>query len=283
MHPIFYMLEKEFLQHKIVTRLPLFVLAFTILLSLFIIFNFDANVEFSISGIGNDQILNLQEGVIATINFGAMIVSFLLSTLYLSKAICGDRQDGSIAFWRSMPISDLSTQLVKLGFALLIIPLVCSMLVLSADLFLWILSIFSPDHVKFLIGDISFLSVLQNYFSFLMNMFFIGIALLPFACVIFAVSQLSESPLLITLIGIYALKVAFGLIFPMSGLDHFVYQFINLPTSLLFTNEPVHFISQLSIIPIVSMYVIAGAFFIVSLSIQKHGEFRIKHVLQGYK
>ena len=275
MHPIFYMLEKEFIQHKIVTRLPLFVFLFTILLIILLSFGVNADVEFSVSSVGNNEILNLQKGLITAISFGAMIVSFLLSTLYLSKAICSDRVDGSIAFWRSMPISDFLTQLTKLGFALLVIPMVCSLLVISAELFLWLLSMFSPSHVKFLIGDISLFGILKSYFSYLINMFIIAIALLPFACLIFAVSQLSDSPLLITLIAIYALKIASGLLLPSSGLEQFFYQFINFPTSLLFSSDPMQLISQLPILSTVAMYTLGAIFLVVSLSIQKHGELRI--------
>lgn len=278
MHPIFYMLEKELIQHKIVIRLPLFVLIFTVLMSLFLIFGFNADIEFSISGIGNSEMQGIQQGVVTIINFGVMLVSFLLSTLYLSKAICNDRQEGSIAFWRSMPISDLVTQLIKLAFALIIIPIICSLLVLSADLFLWLVSLFSPDHVKFIIGDISLMNVLKHYVNFLAHMFIISIALLPFACMVFAASQLSSSPMLMALIAIYALKIACGLILPDSGLDYFFYQFINLPTALLLTSEPKLIISNLPVLSTMAMYVVGGIFFAVNLSIQKYGELRVKHL-----
>lgn len=280
MHSIFYMIEKELIQHKIIFRLPLFVLVFSLLIIILIAYGFDADVSFSVNSFGDAEMFNMQQGLSTVINFGAAVISYLLSVLYLSKAICRDRQEGSLAFWRSMPVSDLTAHLVKLSVALIVIPLICSILVLSAQLFLWLLSILSPKEISYLIGDISIFSIIGNYISYIFDMLIITVALLPLACLLFAISQISNSPLLITLIGIYALKVISSILLPSSGLDQFLYQFIDLPTQLVFTHEPIKIISELSLFSIVAMYALSAVFLSVSVTIQKHGEFYFVNLLR---
>ncbi len=281
MHPSIYMIEKELLHHKVVVRLPLFLLAFSLLIIVLLAVSADADVELTLSGMENIDVLNVQQGFSTVIGFAAGLVSFLLSTIYLSKAFPKERQEGSLAFWRSMPVSDLLTHLVKLSFALLVIPVICSILVLSAELVLWLISLFNLHQMNLLIGEISLFSVLQSYFSFLLNMLLVAAALLPFACLMFVASQLTNSPLLVVVVAIYALKIMSSVLFANSGLEQFFYQFINLPTSLIFSVEPMQVISQLPILSTVSMYVVSAALFVLSLFIQKHGELDLRNFYKG--
>ena len=275
MLPIYYMFQKELLQHKLITRLPLFALTFLLLMITLFIYGLNSNIEFSMDGIGQDDMLNIQHSYLSVIGFGATLLSYLLSIFYISKSICDDRKEGSLVFWRSMPVSDLSTHLVKLGFAVLFIPFICSLLILSADLFIWLISLFSPEHINFLIGTNSLFAVLENYISFLLHMLLVGVALLPFACLIFALSQLYDSPLLIAIIGIYALKMLSAGLLPDTDIEQFFYQFINLPTSLVFTTEPIKLISELAVFNTLIMYTFGMLFFVLSLYIQKHGELNL--------
>jgi ABC-2 type transport system permease protein len=280
MHSVFYMIEKELLQHKIVTRLPLFILGFSLLVIILSIYGLNAgNVEFSMNTLTYSDMFNVQQSFSTVISFVATLISILLSTTYLSKAICKDRQEGSLAFWRSMPISDLTTHMVKLGFALIIIPIICSILVLTTEFFLWFISLISPEQVQSIIGDISLFSVVNNYISFIYNISLLSFALIPLACLIFLISQLSDSPLLIAIIGIYALKIISSLILPDSGLDQFFYQFIQLPSSLVFSTEPIQVFSELAKFSTVIMYILAIIFFVLNLSIQKYGEFNMRNFL----
>ena len=53
-----------------------------------------------------------------------MVVSFIVSVFYSLDALYGERRDRSILFWKSLPVSDLTTVLAKLSIPLLIIPVV---------------------------------------------------------------------------------------------------------------------------------------------------------------
>ena len=52
------------------------------------------------------------------------VVMAIYSTWYLLDCLYSDRKDRSILFWKSMPISDTATVAVKLGTALILVPLV---------------------------------------------------------------------------------------------------------------------------------------------------------------
>lgn len=74
-----------------------------------------------------------------------MFVTFLVGIFYSLDALYGERRDRSILFWKSLPVSDLTTVLSKASIPLVVLPLVgfvlgvatlVIMLVLSTALFL---------------------------------------------------------------------------------------------------------------------------------------------------
>ena len=95
-------------------------------------------------GVETDQIFqglsNLNLGMVVV--FG--LVMSVVATFYLLDCLLADRKDRSILFWKSLPISDLTTVLSKLATAAVLIPLVTLvggfvtafmlMLVVSVDL-----------------------------------------------------------------------------------------------------------------------------------------------------
>ena len=95
-------------------------------------------------GVETDQIFqglsNLNLGMVVV--FG--LVMSVVATFYLLDCLLADRKDRSILFWKSLPISDLTTVLSKLATAAVLIPLVtvCAafvtafmlMVVISVDL-----------------------------------------------------------------------------------------------------------------------------------------------------
>ncbi|MFI3276749.1 MAG: hypothetical protein R3Y30_20055, partial [Vibrio sp.] len=117
MHPSFYMLEKELIEHKINTRLPLFIglCGFLLFVSLFFSgqaqhdFFFQMEVNGDVSSMHRDFSRDLN----SVIYFGAGLISLLLSTLYIPKTLRKERQEGSSMFWRSMPVSNAMTHAVK--------------------------------------------------------------------------------------------------------------------------------------------------------------------------
>src|SRR5207253_1824951 len=70
-----------------------------------------------------------------------MLVAILVGVFYSVDALYGERRDRSILFWKSQPVSDLTTVLTKASIPLVIVPLLawatavaaqCVMLLLSS-------------------------------------------------------------------------------------------------------------------------------------------------------
>ena len=59
-----------------------------------------------------------------------MLTSILVSVFYCLDALHGERRDRSILFWKSLPVSDLTTVLAKASIPLVVLPLlVCAIIV----------------------------------------------------------------------------------------------------------------------------------------------------------
>lgn len=68
-----------------------------------------------------------REALVQPYNFAAgliMAAAFIVSIFYSLDALYGERRDRSILFWKSLPVSDLTTVLAKASIPLLVLPLV---------------------------------------------------------------------------------------------------------------------------------------------------------------
>jgi len=53
-----------------------------------------------------------------------MVIEFLVAVYYCLEALYGERRDRSILFWKSLPVSDVTTVLSKASIPMLVLPLV---------------------------------------------------------------------------------------------------------------------------------------------------------------
>ena len=280
MRPVFYMLEKELIEHKIVTRLPLFLVCVGLFILTAIVLNANASsnvsFEFNFQGDISETAANLSQGMSSAISVAAGCVSILLSLIYIPKAFRKERQEGSIMFWRSMPISDLLQYMVKLAFALLVIPLICSLMLLSAELLLWFISLISSHDVAAFIGPSSLLLVVLHWLTFISKMLLVSIAMLPIACLLFAVSQVVNSPLLVAVIATYTIKIVSTLVFGFDGVAAFIEQISSLPMTVLFSSQPLQTLQQAGSGFALFATLLTAIFVMASLSLSKYGELNIR-------
>ena len=81
--------------------------------------------------------IELPYDMVATILIGtAMIVGFF----YCIDALHNERRDRSILFWKSLPVSDLTTVLSKASIPLFVLPLISFVVILSAQLLMLLYS-----------------------------------------------------------------------------------------------------------------------------------------------
>jgi ABC-2 type transport system permease protein len=69
-----------------------------------------------------------------------MGTAILMSVFYCAEALHGERRDRSILFWKSLPVSDVTTVLVKASIPLLILPVIVSAITAVMYLLMLLLS-----------------------------------------------------------------------------------------------------------------------------------------------
>lgn len=137
------LLKREILEHKNIWRVPVILICIAVLVRLSLSFGnleIDINVPdvVDLDGVGIDTkglddniegvIGSVMDGVVGralnAMNYIIMLVMFIVSIFYTLSSLYNERQDQSVLFWRSLPISDSLTIASKLIIALLLIPLV---------------------------------------------------------------------------------------------------------------------------------------------------------------
>jgi ABC-2 type transport system permease protein len=71
--------------------------------------------------------LQQQQALEQPYTFAALLImatTFIVSFFYCLDALYGERRDRSILFWKSLPVSDLTTVLSKFSIALVVLPLI---------------------------------------------------------------------------------------------------------------------------------------------------------------
>src|ERR1700688_5065149 len=69
-----------------------------------------------------------------------MVTGFLVSIFYCLDALHAERRDRSILFWKSLPVSDLTTVLSKASIPLVVLPLIVFAITVALQLVMLLLS-----------------------------------------------------------------------------------------------------------------------------------------------
>jgi ABC-2 type transport system permease protein len=72
--------------------------------------------------------------------FLILLTAFIVGIFYCLDALHGDRRDRSILFWKSLPVSDLTTVLSKAGIPLAVLPLVAFAIIVATQVIMLLLS-----------------------------------------------------------------------------------------------------------------------------------------------
>lgn len=252
MNANFYMLEKEWLEHKIITRIPVVLLlcGVVFLLSLLMNSTIQSNVTFELTyqNDGFESGFELGKQLSHMVLVFSGLLSILLTSLYFPKTLRKERQEGSVMFWRSMPVTDLNIHVVKLAFGLLVVPLICSMLVFSADFLMWIINLVMSEQFPLFFTGESLLYVVSHWLEFIGRMWLVGLALLPFATIAMAISQKVNSPLLVMLVGFYVIKLLANNLFATDVIGQFFSAITSLPLDVMIEANPMTAFANVGII-----------------------------------
>lgn len=123
------LLKREVLEHKNIWRVPLILIGLAVLVRLSLVIgnlSFDIDVpdimqlDETVSDVKNSVVANALNGM----NFIVMITMFAVAIFYALSCLYNERQDDSVLFWRSLPISDHTTIASKLMIGLVVIPFI---------------------------------------------------------------------------------------------------------------------------------------------------------------
>ena len=123
------LLKREILEHKNLWRVPLVLLVIALLLKLSLSFgNLAINVDVPVALQLDDEINSFINSAIGKtlhlMNYFVMIVMFVVAVFYALSCLYDERQDDSVLFWRSLPISDWLTVASKLAIPLAVVPII---------------------------------------------------------------------------------------------------------------------------------------------------------------
>ena len=121
------LLRREILEHRPLWFMPLILIGIALLVRLSMSFG---SLEFNIdipSQLNLDNTINsVRDGAVArglnVMNYIIMLTLFAVACFYTLSCLYNERQDESVLFWRSLPISDTTTIASKLVVALILTP-----------------------------------------------------------------------------------------------------------------------------------------------------------------
>lgn len=137
--PLYWALRRELWEHRAVTLAPAAVGAVVMFGFLISLFNLPSRVRTALTEAADKRFDALSHPFdIAASVF--MMTSILVGVFYCLDALHGERRDRSILFWKSLPVSDLSTVLSKFGVPMLVLPPIAVAMTLPVQLAMLLLS-----------------------------------------------------------------------------------------------------------------------------------------------
>ena len=138
------LIKREILEHNSLWRVPIILLGLAILVRLSLVFgNFATDIKIPDQLQLDDTIDSIVGSALAQglswMNSIIVLTMFIVAVFYSLNCLFTERQDQSVLFWRSLPVSDSLTVASKLTIALVVVPIamiVCQSL--SAFIFLGI-------------------------------------------------------------------------------------------------------------------------------------------------
>ena len=107
---LYWAVQRELWESRSIYLAPLFVAAFFVF-------------GFLISAFAHPELTQGGEKPFDFAAFAVMGATFIVSVFYCLDALYGERRDRSILFWKSLPVSDLTTVLSKATIPLVVLPL----------------------------------------------------------------------------------------------------------------------------------------------------------------
>ncbi|HEY6182606.1 MAG TPA: ABC transporter permease [Terriglobales bacterium] len=132
--PFLWSVRRELWEFRSIYIAPLAVAAVTMLGFLF------ATLGRALSTSNMAERREVLEGPFTFASLLIMLTTFLVAVFYCLEALHGERRDRSILFWKSVPVSDLTTVFAKASIPLVILPLLTFTITIVMQFVMFVLS-----------------------------------------------------------------------------------------------------------------------------------------------
>ena len=120
---LYWSIRRELWENRSIYMAPL-VVAGIVLIAFFIgVFTLPARMPDEVRS-SPDAVRRLLEQTYVVAAMVLMVVEMLVAMFYSVEALYGERRDRSVLFWKSLPVSDLTTVISKASIPILLLPLV---------------------------------------------------------------------------------------------------------------------------------------------------------------
>ena len=137
--PVYWALRRELWENRFVYVAPLAVASVFLVGYLISMIHLPTQMR-ELSGVDP---AHYREAILRPYDIAAafMMITYILVTLfYCAEALHGERRDRSILFWKSLPVSDLTTVLAKASIPFIVLPLLTFAIILVLQFILLLLS-----------------------------------------------------------------------------------------------------------------------------------------------
>jgi ABC-2 type transport system permease protein len=135
--PIYWSIRREFWENRYLYIAPLAVAAVFLFGYLISVIHSPGHALLAPESVYKHEEISGPFDMSAALMMGTAI---LMSVFYCAEALHGERRDRSILFWKSLPVSDVTTVLVKASIPLLILPVLISAITAVMQLLMLLLS-----------------------------------------------------------------------------------------------------------------------------------------------
>jgi ABC-2 type transport system permease protein len=120
--PLYWSVRRELWENRSVTIAPLAVAAIVLFASLISMIGLPRRMQTLPADPARQHVVAVKPFSVAPAPI--MFVTFLVGIFYCLDALHGERRDRSILFWKSLPVSDLTTVLSKASIPFVVLPLI---------------------------------------------------------------------------------------------------------------------------------------------------------------
>ena len=137
--PFYWSIRRELDEHRSIYLAPLAIAGVILLGFLWVLVRLPHTMRKAMSM----DMMHERDLIAQPFNFAAgliMAAAFIISIFYSVDALYGERRDRSILFWKSLPVSDLTTVLAKASIPLIVLPVIAYVVTLAVETIMLLLS-----------------------------------------------------------------------------------------------------------------------------------------------